>query len=207
MPMSRVLAKGPPNQRHRQETIQVDLRIVSTVLWNSAAIFYRLKDHNLESPVSSCRGYSLSEYSLTQLSTARICSMKGRRTFTLPWVSSTFSGDEGGQWEIEADAGRLPSIVELKDLRGDLHVIAAVGRRASIRRWLRLPVLATSISYCDHSPSIGIAGPCAEKLEQKIEAVAAATSSGGDHSSDGTEVDIKADGGLTILMSSWPGAT
>ena len=106
--------------------------------------------------------------------------------------------------EIEAALrGTLPRLLEQKDMHGDLHVHSNWSDgRASI---LEMAHAACALGYeyialCDHSPSIGIAGGLPpEKLEQKIEAIAAANDElvgTGITVLAGTEVDIKADGRL-----------
>jgi DNA polymerase (family 10) len=149
------------------------------------------------------RGYSLSEYSLTRLADSEDLFYEREEdvyaALGLQYIPPEMREDNG---EIEAALqGRLPSIVELKDLRGDLHVHSSWSDgRASIQEMAEAALVLgyEYIAICDHSPSIGIAGGLVpEKLEQKIEAVAAANEAlEGITVLMGTEVDIKADGGL-----------
>ena len=207
MPMvEEVLAKGPTKASVIvQETIQVDLRIVEHRSYGTVLQYFTgSKDHNVRMrQLALGRGYSLNEYSLTQLSDSQDLFYEKEEdvyaALGLQYIPPEMREDNG---EIEAALqGRLPSIVELKDLRGDLHVHSSWSDgRASIQE---MAEAARALGYeyiaiCDHSPSIGIAGGLVpEKLEQKIEAVAAANEAlEGITVLMGTEVDIKADGEL-----------
>ena len=207
MPMvEEVLAKGPTKASVIvQETIQVDLRIVEHRSYGTVLQYFTgSKDHNVRMrQLALGRGYSLSEYSLTQLSDSQDLFYEREEevyaALGLQYIPPEMREDNG---EIEAALqGRLPSIVELKDLRGDLHVHSSWSDgRASIQEMAEASRALgyEYIAICDHSPSIGIAGGLVpEKLEQKIEAVAAANEAlEGITVLMGTEVDIKADGGL-----------
>ena len=207
MPMvEEVLAKGPTKASVIvQETIQVDLRIVEHRSYGTVLQYFTgSKDHNVRMrQLALGRGYSLSEYSLTQLSDSQDLFYEREEdvyaALGLQYIPPEMREDNG---EIEAALqGRLPSIVELKDLRGDLHVHSSWSDgRASIQEMAEAALVLgyEYIAICDHSPSIGIAGGLVpEKLEQKIEAVAAANEAlEGITVLMGTEVDIKADGGL-----------
>lgn len=207
MPMvEEVLAKGPTKASVIvQETIQVDLRIVEHRSYGTVLQYFTgSKDHNVRMrQLALGRGYSLSEYSLTQLSDSQDLFYETEEdvyaALGLQYIPPEMREDNG---EIEAALqGRLPSIVELKDLRGDLHVHSSWSDgRASIQEMAEAALVLgyEYIAICDHSPSIGIAGGLVpEKLEQKIEAVAAANEAlEGITVLMGTEVDIKADGEL-----------
>jgi len=207
MPMvEEVLAKGPTKASVIvQETIQVDLRIVEHRSYGTVLQYFTgSKDHNVRMrQLALGRGYSLNEYSLTRLADSQDLFYENEEevyaALGLQYIPPEMREDNG---EIEAALqGRLPSIVELKDLRGDLHVHSSWSDgRASIQEMAEAARLLgyEYIAICDHSPSIGIAGGLVpEKLEQKIEAVAAANEAlKGITVLMGTEVDIKADGGL-----------
>jgi len=207
MPMvEEVLAKGPTKASVIvQETIQVDLRIVEHRSYGTVLQYFTgSKDHNVRMrQLALGRGYSLSEYSLTRLADSQDLFYEQEEgvyvALGLQYIPPEMREDNG---EIEAALqGRLPSIVELKDLRGDLHVHSSWSDgRASIQEMAEAALVLgyEYIAICDHSPSIGIAGGLVpEKLEQKIEAVAAANEAlEGITVLMGTEVDIKADGGL-----------
>jgi len=207
MPMvEEVLAKGPTKASVIvQETIQVDLRIVEHKSYGTVLQYFTgSKDHNVRMrQLALGRGYSLNEYSLTRLADSQDLFYETEEevyaALGLQYIPPEMREDNG---EIKAALqGRLPRIVELKDLRGDLHVHSSWSDgRASIQEMAEASRALgyEYIAICDHSPSIGIAGGLVpEKLEQKIEAVAAANEAlEGITVLMGTEVDIKADGGL-----------
>jgi len=201
-----VLAKGPTKASVIvQDTIQVDLRIVEHRSYGTVLQYFTgSKEHNVRlRQLALGRGYSLSEYSLTRLADGKDLFFDREEdvysALGLSYIPPEMREDLG---EIEAAMqSRLPRLVELKDVRGDLHVHSSWSDgRASI---LEMARAAQSLGYeyialCDHSPSVGIAGGLPpEKLEQKIEAVAAANEElDGITILMGSEVDIKADGRL-----------
>jgi DNA polymerase (family X) len=201
-----VLAKGPTKASViMNDTIQVDLRIVEHRSYGTVLQYFTgSKEHNVSMrQLALDRGYSLSEYSLTRLANGQDLFFDQEeevyQALGLQYIPPELREDRG---EIEAAlGGRLPRLVEAKDIRGDLHVhsIWSDGR-ASI---IELAQAARSMGYeyialSDHSPSVGIAGGIGrEKMEEKIEAVAEANDSlEGITVLMGAEVDIKADGSL-----------
>ena len=201
-----VLAKGPTKASViMNDTIQVDLRIVEHRSYGTVLQYFTgSKEHNVSMrQLALDRGYSLSEYSLTRLANGQDLFFDQEeevyQALGLQYIPPELREDRG---EIEAAlGGKLPRLVEAKEIRGDLHVhsIWSDGR-ASI---IELAQAARSMGYeyialSDHSPSVGIAGGIGrEKMEEKIEAVAEANDSlEGITILMGAEVDIKADGSL-----------
>ncbi|MCX6679099.1 MAG: DNA polymerase/3'-5' exonuclease PolX [Methanothrix sp.] len=203
-----VLAQGPTKASVIvKETIQVDLRIVEHQSFGTVLQYFTgSKEHNVRlRQLALSRGYSLSEYSLTRLTDSRDLFFDREEevyaALGLPYIPPEMREDRG---EIEAALrGTLPRLLEQKDMRGDLHVHNNWSDgRASI---LEMTQAALDLGYeyialCDHSPSIGIAGGLTpEKLEQKIQAIAAVNEEMegmGITVLAGTEVDIKANGRL-----------
>lgn len=201
-----VLGKGPTKASIIvQETIQVDLRIVEQRSYGTALQYFTgSKDHNVRlRQLSLDRAYSLSEYSLKHLADGHEIFFESEEkvysTLGLQYIPPELREDAG---EIEAALReRLPKLVELKDIRGDLHVHSdwsdgkgSIEQMARAARSLGYEYIALS----DHSPSIGITGGLKpEQLDRKIEAVEAANETlEGITLLMGTEVDIKADGSL-----------
>ena len=201
-----VLAKGPTKASVIvRDTIQVDLRIVEHRSFGTVLQYFTgSKEHNVRlRQIALDRGYSLSEYSLTRLSDSQdLFFDREEDVYTalgLPYIQPEMREDRG---EIEAALqGRLPDLVALSDMRGDLHVHsnwsdgrATLAEMAHAARDLGYEYIAV----CDHSPSVGIAGGLsAERLSQKMQAVAAANEDlEGITILMGAEVDIKADGKL-----------
>lgn len=207
MPMvQEVLASGPTKASVIvQDTIQVDLRIVEHRSFGTVLQYFTgSKEHNVKlRQIALSRGYSLSEYSLTRLSDSQDLFFDREEdvysALSLSYIPPEMREDQG---EIEAALqGRLPELLELKDIRGDLHVHSDWSDgRATI---LEMAQAAAALGYeyiaiCDHSPAVGIAGGLSpERLEEKIKAVAAANEQlEGITLLCGAEVDIKSDGRL-----------
>ena len=201
-----VLVSGPTKASVIvNDTIQVDLRIVEHRSFGTVLQYFTgSKEHNVKMrQIALSRGYSLSEYSLTRLSDGSDLFFDREEdvyaALGLPYIPPELREDLG---EIEAAMqGRLPRLLEQKDIRGDLHVHSNWSDgRATI---LEMAGAARDLGYeyiavCDHSPTVGIAGGLSpERLEEKIEAVASANEElEGITVLAGAEVDIKADGRL-----------
>ena len=201
-----VLARGPTKASVVvRDTIQVDLRIVEHRSFGTVLQYFTgSKEHNVRlRQIALDRGYSLSEYSLTRLSDGRELFFDREEdvysALGLAYIPPEMREDRG---EIEAAMhGRLPELVAVGDIRGDLHVHSNWSDgRASL---LDLARAARGLGYeyiavCDHSPSVGIAGGLSpERLMQKMQAVDAANEElEGITILMGAEVDIKADGKL-----------
>jgi len=201
-----VLVSGPTKASVIvSNTIQVDLRIVEHRSFGTVLQYFTgSKEHNVKMrQIALSRGYSLSEYSLTRLSDGSDLFFDREEdvygALGLPFIPPELREDLG---EIEAAMqGRLPCLLEEKDIRGDLHVHSNWSDgRATIQEMARA---ARDLGYeyiavCDHSPTVGIAGGLSpERLEEKIEAVASANEElEGITVLAGAEVDIKADGRL-----------
>ena len=201
-----VLAKGPTKASViMNDTIQVDLRIVEHRSYGTVLQYFTgSKEHNVRMrQLALDRGYSLSEYSLTRLADGQDLFFDKEEEVYLAlgveYIPPELREDRG---EVEAALnGRLPRLIQEEDIKGDLHVHSSWSDgRASI---IELANAARALGYeyialSDHSPSVGIAGGIgADKMEEKIEAVAAANENlEGIAVLMGAEVDIKADGSL-----------
>lgn len=201
-----VLGKGPTKASVIvKETVQVDFRIVDSRSFGTLIQYFTgSKDHNVKlRNLALTRGYSLSEYSLTRLSDGKELFLdREEDVYTvlgLPWIPPELREDHG---EIEAAlAGRLPDLIELGDMKGDLHIhsnwsdgrnsIEEIARAAQMRGY-------EYIGICDHSPGLGIAdGLSEEKLIEKIGFIRELNETlEGITVLSGTEVDIRADGKL-----------
>ncbi len=121
------------------------------------------------------------------------------RQLGLPWIVPEL---REGMGEVEAAlAGTLPSLLTVKNLRGDLHIHTnwsdgrhTVAQMAEKARSLGLEYVAIA----DHSPSLGVArGLTIERLAQQRQEIAAADAAlEGIRILSGVEVDIRHDGSL-----------
>jgi DNA polymerase (family 10) len=110
--------------RHR-EGIQVDLRVLEPEAFGAALIYFTgSKQHNIRIRERAVkRGLKISEYGVFRARTdRRVAGATEEEVYAaigLPWIAPELREDTG---EIEAAAeGTLPELVELDDIRGDLH--------------------------------------------------------------------------------------
>jgi DNA polymerase (family 10) len=164
-PVLEVLSAGPVRASVLvQGGLQVDLRVVEPESWGAALQYFTgSKAHNVHlRELAVRRGWKLNEYGLFDERTGRRLAGAEEadiyRALDLEFVPPELREAEG---EIEAAAeGRLPKLIELEDLRGDLHLhstwsdggdsLEAMARAA---RDLGHRYMAIT----DHSKSLGIA--------------------------------------------------
>jgi DNA polymerase (family 10) len=124
--VAEVLAQGETKAtvRHR-EGIQMDLRVVEPECFGAALQYFTgSKEHNIRvRELASRKGLKVSEYGVFDEATGkRIAGATEEevyRALGLPYIPPELREDTG---EVEAALeGRLPKLLELDDLRGDLH--------------------------------------------------------------------------------------
>ncbi len=105
--------------------LQVDLRVVAPEVWGAAMIYFTgSKAHNVRIREMAVRsGLKLSEYGLFDAKSGALLAADTEESvyarLGLPFIAPTLREDRG---EVEAALrGELPSVVEQKQLRGDLH--------------------------------------------------------------------------------------
>lgn len=201
-----ILGQGPTKASVIVEgTVQVDLRIVEPRSYGTLLQYFTgSKEHNVKlRGIALQRGYSLSEYSLKRLDTGEELFFDREedvyRALGMQYIPPELREDRG---EIEAAlAHRLPDLVELSSIKGDLHVHSAwsdgtgsIEEIVSSARSLGYEYVAIT----DHSPSVGIAGGLSDRrLLEKIDAISRMNEGlEGFRILAGTEVDIRADGSL-----------
>ncbi|MFH1003205.1 MAG: DNA polymerase/3'-5' exonuclease PolX, partial [Chloroflexota bacterium] len=185
--------------------LQVDLRIVAPDSFGSLLQhFTGSKQHNIDLRERARRqGLSLSEYGITDLATGRVETFTTEAAFYRRLGLDDIPPEirEGGP-EIEMAAkGTLPRLVELADIKGDLHVhsdwsdgresLEALAGAARERGYRYLAVT-------DHSAGRGIAhGLDVTRRRQQIQAIREINRKGrGVRLLAGIEVDIRSDGTL-----------
>ena len=104
---------------------QVDLRVVPLDVWGAAMFYFTgSKAHNVRiREIAVRRGLKLSEYGLFQAKSGDLLAAETEEdvyeAMGMPWVAPTLREDRG---EIEAALeDDLPTLVELRQIRGDLH--------------------------------------------------------------------------------------
>ncbi len=185
--------------------LQVDLRVVKPASWGAALIYFTgSADHNVRlRGLAQELGMKLNEYALQkgERTVAARTEESVYRKLGLPFIPPELREDRG---EVDAAlAGELPELIELSDIRGDLHVhsdwsdghatIEGMARAAK-RRGYRY------MSVNDHSRSLGIAhGLTPERLARQAEEIDEVNTRIKSFTVlKGTEVDILSDGSLDL---------
>jgi len=200
-----VLAQGGTKASVRvQDDLQVDLRVIDHQSWGAAMHYFTgSKAHNIRMRERAIKqGFKLNEYGLFDANDKSVAGAEEEEIFArlgLPYIAPVLREDWG---EIEAAAqGKLPNIIELEDIRGDLHMHTtwSDGKysseemiEAARKRGYRY------IALTDHSKSLGVAGGLSdEDLLKHTEECRALDSKYSDiRVLAGTEVDIRQDGSL-----------
>ncbi len=188
-----------------KEVIQIDLRIVERESFGTSLQYFTgSKEHNIKlRDIARQKGLKLSEYDLEELSTGikLYCENDDevyRRLGLVP-IPPELREDTG---EIEASlSGKLPELIEHKDIKGDFHVHTDWSEGTNTLA--EMVTAAEQLGYeyiavTDHSRSLGIAHGLSEKrilaqieeihrLNDKLSNFRVFTA---------TEVDIKADASL-----------
>ena len=185
--------------------IQVDIRAVARESYGAALQYFTgSKQHNIHLlTLARERGLKFNEYGVFR-GKKRVGGKDEAEVYALihmPLMPPEIREDRG---EIEAAlAGRLPKLIEVKDLRGDLHTHTTYSDgKAAIEEMIdHADELGYEyIALTDHSPSQRIAhGLALDRLEQKIEEIQSLRKKRRDrppHILIGSEVDILSDGKL-----------
>ncbi len=153
--------------------LQVDLRVVPRASFGAALIYFTgSKAHNIHlRRIAQDRELLLNEYGLFRGESlvAGKTEEQVYRALELPWIAPELREDRG---EIEAAAsGELPSLIELSNLRGDLHTHSTyTDGRSSIEDMAR-KVRERGLSYfavTDHSRRIAMShGLDPERLHEQ----------------------------------------
>ncbi len=189
------------------EDLQVDLRVVEKESYGAAmAYFTGSKEHNIRlREMAMKKGLKINEYGIfREKDNKKVGGEKEEdvyRTLGLPYIPPELREDQG---EIEAaQEGKLPKLVALNDIKGDLHVHSKWSDGSHTFDQLVDAARGYGYSYIaitDHSKGLGIArGLTGERLlEQKKEIDAINKKLKGFRIIHGVEVDIRSDGGLDI---------
>src|SRR5262249_55868931 len=200
-----VLAQGPTKASVRvQDDLQVDLRVVEPKNWGAAMHYFTgSKAHNIRMRERAIKqGLKLNEYGLFDGNDKYVAGAQEEEIFEklgLPYIPPVLREDWG---EMEAAAqGKLPNIVQLEDIRGDLHMhtMWTDGKytteemvEAARKRGYKY------LAITDHSKSLGVAGGLSdEDLMKHTDECRALDAKFSDiRVLAGTEVDIRQDGTL-----------
>jgi DNA polymerase (family 10) len=204
--VTRILAKGPTKTSLvTGPSLQVDMRAVTEDSFGAALQYFTgSQSHSVAlRQIAQRKGLKLNEYGVFR-GEKRIAGRAEEDVYGalgLPWIPPELRENRG---EIEAAIeGRLPELVELKDVRGDLHVHtdATDGRDtladmvAAARRKGYLYIAITN-----HTKRVTMVGGLDEKglMRHWREVERLDTETAGIHVLKGVEVDILDDGSLDI---------
>jgi len=204
--VSKVDSKGSTRATvHLRSGMQVDCRVVEKASFGAALVYFTgSKAHNISLRKRGvARGLKINEYG----------AFKGAKTVAgrtekeiyaavgLPFVPPELREDRG---EIEAaEKRRLPKIIEISDIRGDLHVHTRASDGRDTIRDMALAAKKRGYAYLaitDHTKHARIAhGLTVKRLEKQIDEIDRLNEElSGVRILKSSEVDILADGSLDL---------
>ncbi|MCE5295586.1 MAG: DNA polymerase/3'-5' exonuclease PolX [Euryarchaeota archaeon] len=143
---------------------QVDLRVVHPKSYGAALLYFTgSKEHNIELRTMAIeKGYRLNEYGLLRKESEEVVAALREediyRALGMDWIPPEIR--EGvGEMEM-AREHRLPELVGLKDVRGDLHVHTDASDGADSMERMASAAMAKGYEYVgitDHSQSLKVA--------------------------------------------------
>jgi len=206
--VDKVLAKGHTKSSIlTTEGIQVDLRVVEPDCFGAALQYFTgSKNHNIHlRTIAQKQELKINEYGVFEEKTDK--KIAGRteeeiyRLFKMDWIPPELREDRG---EIEAAMEkRLPKLVELKDIKGDLQVHTDWSDGGHSLEEMVKFLAIRGYEYCaitDHSKSLGVArGLDENRLLTQIEEIYKLQKKYPDFKIlTGIEVDIRSDGSLDL---------
>jgi DNA polymerase (family 10) len=187
--------------------LQVDVRLLEKNSYGAALLYFTgSKEHNVAlRGRANEMGWTLNEYALTTLEGGKVVASKTEeeiyRKLKLEYIEPELRENMG---EIEAaEHGKLPKLVQLKDIRGDLqmHTTASDGRNSIEEMGEAAKALGYEyIALTDHSKAVTVANGMDEKrtLEQIKKIRVAQEKVDGIRLLAGIEVDILKNGKLDL---------
>jgi DNA polymerase (family 10) len=204
-----VLAHGgtKASARFGSEGLQVDVRVVAQESFGAALQYFTgSKEHNVALRQRALKmGLTLNEYGLFTLEGERRVAGETEEgvyeALGLAWIPPELRENQG---EIEAaERGALPSLIELRDLRGDLHMHT---RESDGRATLEEMAAAARgrgyeyVAITDHSKALAMANGLDEKRAVAFAAQVRRfnETAPGIHVFSGIECDILRDGRMDL---------
>jgi DNA polymerase (family X) len=208
-PIADLIAKGQNKVSFRlRNGLQVDVRLLPQASYGAALQYFTgSKMHNVAIRQRALkRGYTLNEYALARLDNssvvAGITEHEIYEALGLQWIPPELRENNG---EIEAaEAHTLPTLIELADIRGDVHMHTdATDGRNTIREMAEAAIDRgyEYIAITDHSKNLAMTNGLDDEralahlrrireVEQELD--------GKIHIFTGIEVDILSDGALDL---------
>lgn len=203
--VKQVLAKGPTRSSVILDSgVQADVRVVEPESFGAALQYFTgSKDHNVKVRERAVRkGLKINEYGVFRVKDERRVAGKTEEdvyeAVGLPWIPPEVRENQG---EIElADRGKLPTLISLKDIRGDLQMhtrwsdgsenVEEMARAARERGY-------EYIAITDHSQSLKfVGGVTIDELRENVKTCKKVSDKVGIAVLLGTECDIFPDGRL-----------
>ena len=208
-----VVARGPTKATVRLRIgLQVDLRVLPPESFGAALHYFTgSKQHNIALRTRAVhRGVKLSEYGVFDREGRRLSGEREEDVFQavgLPWIPPELREGAG---EIEAaEAGRLPSLLEERDVLGDLHVHskASSDARASLEELVRAATRLGRryLAITDHSRARPLGLDEEGLAAQRGQIAALARERPEPRLLAGVEVDILPDGSLDLAVEALAG--
>ncbi len=186
----------------KQRNIQVDLRVVPEESFGAALQYFTgSRQHNIHlRTIAREKGLKISEYGIFR-GTEKLGGEREEDIYEIlgmQFIPPEMREDTG---EIElAMEGRLPHVVSVEDIKGDLHVHSKYSDGTATISEIREAAAKLGYQYIaitDHSPSQRIAhGVSPDLLMKKLEEIRRLNELEGPRLLFGTEVDILRDGSL-----------
>ena len=205
-PIQQVLAHGENKVSFLLPNgMQVDVRVIAPDSYGAALLYFTgSKEHNVAlRGRANAMGYTLNEYALTTLKGGKTVAGKTEAEIyaklDLPYIEPELREMTG---EIEAaETGKLPTLITLADIRGDLqmHTTASDGKNSIEQMAEAARALGYEyIALTDHSKAVTVANGLDEaRTVAQIKKIRAAEKSvGGIRLFASSEVDILKDGSL-----------
>jgi DNA polymerase (family 10) len=164
--VAEVIGGGSTKTSVRLNTgLQVDLRVLEPGRWGTALQYFTgSQQHNIElRELAQRMGWSLSEYALssTKSDGERLCPNEEDvyATLGMPWIPPEL---REGRGEIAAALQKkLPTLVTLPDIKGDLHAHSTFSDGRNSLAEMAAAARARGYHYfafTDHSQSLGVTG-------------------------------------------------
>src|SRR5271170_4864488 len=208
-PIADLLAKGQNKVSFRLRSgLQVDVRLLPEASYGAALQYFTgSKMHNVTLRQRALkRGYTLNEYALARMDDGSVVASRTEEeiyaALGMDWIPPEMRENNG---EIEAaEAHRLPTLIELSDIRGDVHMHTTTTDGKNTIQEMAEAAIARGYEYMaitDHSKNLSmIMGLNDEEALEHIKRIRAAEEELGGRIRifTGIEVDILSDGALDL---------
>jgi DNA polymerase (family 10) len=201
--VTEVVASGPTKSSIRTAAgLPADLRVVPPEAWGAALQYFTgSKPHNVAlRAIAQRRGLKLSEYGLFEADGSLVASQSEEQVYGhlgLPWIPPTLREARG---EIEAaQAGRLPDLVTVAQIKGDLHTHTNLTDGVSTLEEMVDAAAARGYEYyavTDHAKDLPMQRMTEQKMRHQREQLRALSGDRPMALLHGTELNIDPDGNV-----------